>query len=62
MPNPLKILSPPSLVVGLAGAGGLLWFLYPWEAGTAIPLGLGGFVVTAGLCEAIVRLTRKPAP
>jgi len=62
MQNPFKLLSLPSILAGLVGAGGLLWFLYPWEAGSAIPLGAAGFVVTAGVCEAIVRLARKRQP
>jgi hypothetical protein len=62
MPNPFKLLSITSFLVGLGSAGGLLWFLYPWEAGTAIPLGAAGFVVAAAVCETILRMARKPQP
>lgn len=59
MPNPFKVLSTLSYVIGAIGAAAVLGLLYPVPSNYVVPLGLAGFLVAGLICEAVVRLRGK---
>jgi len=62
MPNILKLLSPISILIGLAGAAALIAFLLPIEPGLAVTIGTFAFVVVAGVAELVRRMLAKNPP